>query len=125
MTRFQTHRHFAAPPDAVFAALADPARLARWWGPDGRHYANESVFETVDAPDRVVIRHLNHPHFRLTITLTDHPSGGQPGTRVDWEQVFDSADVAAAVQAVVVPANEQNLDRWQAEVAAQKPTGRD
>jgi hypothetical protein len=39
--------------------------------------------------------------------------------------VFDSADVAAAVQAVVVPANEQNLDRWQAEVAAQIPSGRD
>jgi len=150
MTRFHTHRHFAAPPDAVFAALADPVRLARWWGPagfhntftecevesggmwrftmhgpDGRHYANESVFEAVDAPDRVVIRHLNHPHLRLTITLTDHPSDGQPGTRVDWEQVFDSADVAAAVQAVVVPANEQNLDRWQAEVATQMPTGRD
>lgn len=146
MTRFHTQRHFAAPPEAVFAALATPTRLARWWGPagfsntftqcdiapggmwrftmhgpDGKHYANESVFEAVDAPDRMVIRHLNHPHFRLRITLTEQVVDGQPGTRVDWEQVFDSAEVAAAVQAVVVPANEQNLDRWQAEVAALPP----
>lgn len=28
-------RQFAAQPEQVFAALTEPARLARWWGPRG------------------------------------------------------------------------------------------
>jgi uncharacterized protein YndB with AHSA1/START domain len=68
--------------DAVFRALSDPQRLARWWGPagfrntferfdfrpggewrfvmhgpDGKEYPNHSVFETIAAPERVVFRH--------------------------------------------------------------------
>ena len=44
MSAFKTLRHFAAPPAAVFAALAAPDRLARWWGPDG--FAN--TFDVFD-----------------------------------------------------------------------------
>ncbi|WP_197970757.1 hypothetical protein [Denitratisoma oestradiolicum] len=37
---------------------------------------------------------------------------------VRWEQAFADASVASAVRPIVVPANEQNLDRLSAEVRA-------
>lgn len=139
MSTFTTSRTFAAAPDAVFAALADPARLARWWGPagfrntfdtfefqvggqwrftmhgpDGTDYPNEATFVAIEPGRKVVIRHTVQPHFQLSITLT--AVGG--GTQVLWEQAFDDPQVAAAVRPIVEPANEQNLDRWEAEVRA-------
>ncbi len=38
------------------------------------------------------------------------------GTTVSWAQTFDSADVASRIEHIVVPANEQNLDRLSDEV---------
>lgn len=128
-----------APPGQVFAAIADPARLARWWGPDGftssfdvfefrpggrwhftlhgpdgSDYANENVFATI-APDRIVVEHLGgFHHFVLTITLSPH---GDRVTRVGWHQVFDTAAHTREIEALVRPATEQNLDRLAAEVA--------
>lgn len=124
-------------PTAVFAAFAAPQRLARWWGPegfrntfslcdfrpggawrftmhgpDGRDYPNESQFVEVVPNARVVIRHLNAPHFVLTVELR---AEGQ-GTRVQWTQVFADPAVAQAVRHIVEPANEQNLQRLVAEV---------
>lgn len=138
MTTFTTSRVFAAPPEAVFAAIAAPERLARWWGPDGfrntfetfdfktgglwrftmhgpdgTNYANESSFASIEPNASVVVKHLSQPHFELTIRLTATPTG----TLVTWEQAFESAEVAASVRHIVEPANEQNLSRWQAELA--------
>ena len=139
MYTFQTSRHFDHPPQAVFAAMQDPERLARWWGPngfsnqfevfefhnggrwvfdmvgsDGTRYANVSVFAHIEAHRQVVIDHTCEPHFRLTITLA--PEAG--GTQVQWVQVFADAAVAQAVRHVVEPANEQNLDRLAAELGS-------
>jgi uncharacterized protein YndB with AHSA1/START domain len=138
MTTFQTERHFGAAPAAVFAAIENPACLARWWGPngftnrfevcefhaggrwvfdmvgpDGQVYPNESVFERTEPNRLVVIRHVCQPHFTLTIEL--EPAA--QGTLVRWVQVFDDANLAQAIRHIVVPGNEQNLDRWAAEVA--------
>lgn len=138
MSTFTSTRNFGAEPSAVFAAIRNPARLAKRWGPDGfsnrfdvfeflpggkwvfdmigpdgRIYPNESVFESIEVDRRVVIRHVCQPHFTLTITL--EPASG--GTRVHWEQVFADASVAEAIRHIVAPANEQNLDRLIAEVA--------
>lgn len=137
MSTFTSIRNLAADPPAVFAAIRDPARLAKWWGPDGfsnrfevfdfrpggkwvfdmvgpdgRIYPNESVFDEIEAERRVVIRHVCQPHFTLTITLEPAPGG----TRIHWQQVFDDAVVAAAIRHIVAPANEQNLDRLGAEL---------
>jgi len=139
MSIFKTSRVFPATLEAVFAALQDPMRLVRWWGPegfrntfdscdirsggpwcftmhgpDGVNYPNVSTFVAVEPPRRVVLQHENAPRFLLTITL----SPVDTGTLVTWEQVFADASVAAAVRSIVEPANEQNLDRWSAEVAA-------
>ncbi len=136
MTTFTTSREINASIEDVFAAF-QPERLAKWWGPagftntfalcefktggkwsfvmhgpDGKNYQNENVFAEVTAPSKVVIDHVVHPIFRLTIELK--PSSG--GTTVFWEQVLESAEVAEAVKGIVIPANEQNLDRLTAEV---------
>jgi uncharacterized protein YndB with AHSA1/START domain len=137
MTTFKTARDIPAPVAQVFAAISDPQRLARWWGPagftntfsvcefqtggrwsfvmhgpDGTNYPNENVFEAIEAPRLVVVRHVPPPQFVLTITLA--PSA--TGTLVSWLQVLDDADVAQRVAPIVIPANEQNLDRLTAEV---------
>lgn len=138
MTTFSTTRTFAATPTAVFAAIQDGARLARWWGPegfsnrfevfefepdgrwvfemigpDGKTYPNESVFARIEPDSQVVIQHVCAPHFQLTITLTPTADG----TLLQWEQVFEDAGVAEAIRHIVVPANEQNLDRLGEELA--------
>lgn len=122
-------------PAQVFAAFADPARLARWWGPagfsnrfqvfefrpggrwefvmvgpDGTEYTNRSVFAELRPSERIVIEHRSQPHFTLTVAL--RAEGGD--TWLDWTQAFDSASVAQSVRHIVEPSNEENLDRLQA-----------
>jgi uncharacterized protein YndB with AHSA1/START domain len=131
-------RFVEATPQAVYAAIADPARLARWWGPDGfrstfdvcefrpggawrfvmhgpdgTDYPNENSFREIVPGERVVVEHFAATHhFLLTITLT--PQGG--GTLVGWRQLFDTAEHRAQIAPFVTSANEQNLDRLAAEV---------
>ncbi|MBB4819848.1 uncharacterized protein YndB with AHSA1/START domain [Pseudomonas alcaligenes] len=132
-----TSRLIDAPPARVFRAIASPEHLARWWGPngfsstfdtfefrpdgawrftlhgpDGTDYPNHNLFREI-TPDRVLIEHLSDDHhFLLTITLTLEGTG----TRVGWQQVFDSAEHREQIAAFVLPANEENLDRLTAEV---------
>lgn len=127
-----------APPEKVFRAIADPARLARWWGPagfsstfeffefrpgghwrfvmhgpDGTDYPNENVFREIVAPEKVLIEHPAESHrFFLAITLTAQGDG----TLVGWRQVFDTVEHRQRVASFVKVANEQNLDRLEAEV---------
>ena len=138
MTTFNTSREIPASIDDVFAAFKDPERLARWWGPagftntfhtfefeaggrwvytmhspNGGNPENESIFELVE-PNKIVIRHISQPLYRLTIDLLPTAAG----TMVSWSQEFDDAEVARRIEKIVVPANEQNLDRLSAELMA-------
>ena len=149
MTTFNTSREIPATVEQVFAAISDPQRLARWWGPagftntfsvcefktggrwsfvmhgpDGHNYPNESVFADIEPPRKVVIQHVVEPKFRLTILLA--PSAGTgagtgAGTLVSWSQAFESPEVASRIEHIVVPANEENLDRLSVEVLKAKP----
>jgi uncharacterized protein YndB with AHSA1/START domain len=135
-------RHYPQPLTAVFAALTDPIRLARWWGPagftnrfavceprpggawrhtmvgpDGTEYPNEARFVRVEAPHTWLIEHLNGHHFELLVTLAAAPEGG---TVLRWRQRFDSAEHRDQIASFVHGANEQNLDRLAAELA--RPT---
>lgn len=135
---FTTSRMIPSPPERVFAAFEDGVRLAAWWGPagftntfrtfdfraggkwsftmhgpDGKAYENESMFEEIDPPGRIVIHHLSKPRFLLTITLEPTADGG---TDVGWVQEFENPEIARGIERIVVPANEQNLDRLSAEV---------
>ena len=130
-------RLLTASPSAVFAAMSDPARVARWWGPtgftntihqfefksggrwlltmhgpDGKNYPNESRFTRIATDQMFEIEHLDGHHFLLTIAL--EPKGD--GTEVKWLQTFDTVDDYARIAQFVAVANEQNLERLAAEV---------
>ena len=142
MTTFSTSRDIPATVEQVFAAFSHPERLARWWGPagftntfavcdfrpggrwsfamhgpNGATYPNESVFAEIEPPGKVVIQHVSEPRFRLTVLLAPSPLG----TLVSWSQAFENPEVARRIESIVVPANEQNLDRLSAEV--RRPAG--
>ena len=137
MTTFNHSRDIPATPAQVFAAISNPERLARWWGPngftntfsdfdfktggkwslvkhgpDGANYPNDNVFGEIIPNQKVVVEHPMQPVFRLTIELA--PSS--TGTLVTWAQTFQSDDVARQIEHIVVPANDENLQRLQAEV---------
>lgn len=132
-----TSRVIAATPEQIHAAFVSAERLARWWGPkdfrntfhvfeprpggawkyvmhgpNGGDYPNDSVFEAL-SPARIVIRHASGPRFTLTVTLAAEGAG----TRLGWRQVFDTASDCEAVRRFAVGANEENLDRLEAELA--------
>mgnify|MGYP003600073964 CR=1 FL=1 len=79
-------------------------------GPDGVSYPNEVIFLVIELDRKVVIEHVNEPHFQLVITL----EASSVGTLLCWEQTFADEAVAQAVRHIVEPANEQNLDRLSA-----------
>ena len=88
-------------------------------GPDGKNYPNESVFAEIKSPEKVVVQHISEPKFRLTIILAPSPAG----TVVSWSQAFESSEVARHIEHIVVPANEQNLDRLSVEVLRKSSGG--
>jgi uncharacterized protein YndB with AHSA1/START domain len=128
-----------APRELVFRAWTEPDHLARWWGPkgftntfhecdvrpggkwrfvmhgpNGADYQNESVFLEVVKPERIVLRHLKTIHtFQITATFED--LGGK--TKLTWRMLFDTAAEYDKVRGFVPRANEENLDRLEAELA--------
>jgi uncharacterized protein YndB with AHSA1/START domain len=127
-----TSRVLPFSPAAIYAAFSSPELLAQWWGPegftnsfevfgfkvggqwrfvmhgpDGKRYPNESVFAALEPNSKIVIEHVCAPLFTLTVKLTAVANG----TEVSWTQAFADVETAEAVRYIVVPANEQNLDR--------------
>jgi len=140
MTTFSTSREIPVSPDLIFAAIREPERLARWWGPagfsnsfqvfefkpggkwsftmhapNGANYPNESEFIEIIPNALVRIRHVSAPQFTLSIGL----SAKGAHTVVTWSQGFDDSEVANSIRHIVEPANEQNLDRLTAEAVPQ------
>jgi len=134
-------RTIDASPSEVFAAMSDPVRVARWWGPagftstihqfdfvpggawlmtmhgpDGQDYPNESRFERLVQNRTFEIEHLGTHHFTLAIELS--PLDGR--TDVHWRQTFDTVEHYARIAQFVATANEQNLDRLTEEVRRQQ-----
>ena len=135
-------RVLAAPRKLVFEAFTDPRRLERWWGPegftsrfeafdprpggawrlvmrgpDGAEYPNEWEFVAIERPGRIALRHLRPMHaFLLTVTLAEH-SGS---TALTWRMRLGSAEEVATLGGVIAAANEQNLDRLEALLAARR-----
>jgi uncharacterized protein YndB with AHSA1/START domain len=137
MTTFNTSLEIPANVEQVFAAISDPQRLSRWWGPagftntfnvcefknggrwsfvmhgpDGKNYPNENIFAVIESPSKVVVQHASEPKYCLTIALA--PSA--TGTVVSWSQAFESAGTARRLEHIVIPANAQNLERLSVEV---------
>ena len=132
-------RRFAAPPERVYAAFADPARLAVWWGPagftntihqfdlrpggawrltmrgpDGTEYHNQSAFTEVVPLERIAFEHQEPVHrFVMTMTFT----GDDGRTTLTWRMRFETASELARLGSFIAAANEQNFDRLAAHLA--------
>lgn len=127
----------AASPAQVVAAMSDPARIARWWGPDGftntihqfdfqpggtwrftmhgpdgTDYPNESRFTRITPDEIFEIEHFSGHHFILSIELR---ASGE-GTQVNWCQTFDTVAHHEQLTEFVARPNEENLKRLVIEV---------
>jgi uncharacterized protein YndB with AHSA1/START domain len=136
-------RVIAAQREEVFAACSDPARLARWWGPqgftntfhqfdfreggawrftmrgpDGIAYEMDQQFTEIVRPERIVVRHFQRTH-DFTLTMTFAARG--PQTEVTWVMQFDDPVEGERLRSFLGPANEQNLDRLAAHLSAARP----
>ena len=132
MKTFTTSREIPASKETIFTAFKNPEKLAKWWGPagftntfsqfefwkggkwvfvmhgpDGKNYPNESVFMEIIPDDKIVIRRIVQPIFTLTVRISETENGSV----VHWEQEFDNEEVAKNVAHIVIPSNEQNLNR--------------
>lgn len=134
-------RRFAASPAEIWAAYADPARLAQWWGPngfrntfrtfdfrtggtwtyvmhspDGHDFDGHRVFRELVAPERIVMRHTGAMHnFLMTVTLAE----ADGGTDMTWVLDFDPDLETYKFQDIILAANEENFDRLAAHLAAE------
>lgn len=136
-------RVFVAPRAAVFAAFSDPARLARWWGPqgftntfqafdfrpggvwrftmrgpDGATHVMDHQFLEIAAPERIVVRHFQPGH-DFILAMTFAAQGDRTG--LTWEMSFTDPAEAEKIRAFILPANEQNFDRLAAHLSATPP----
>lgn len=131
-------RLIQAPRERVFQAFTNPYVLARWWGPkgftntfeecdvrpggswrftmhgpQGMDLRNHNVFLEVQAPERIVIQHLQPVHdFTLTVTLAEQGKA----TRLTWRMRFATAEEHERMKDFIHGANEQNLDRLEAQL---------
>ena len=133
-----TTRVLAWPPERVFRAWTEPEHLARWWGPkgftntfqefdprpggrwqfvmhgpNGADYPNQSVFVEIVKPERIVFDHLSGPAFQVTATFAEEAGK----TRLTFRMLFETAAECDKVKGFAVGANEENLDRLEAELA--------
>ncbi len=77
-------------------------------GPDGTDYPNESVFEEIIKPEKIVFIHLRPMHkFQVTATFED----SDERTKLFFSMLFDSLEECEKVKSYVLEANEQNFDR--------------
>jgi uncharacterized protein YndB with AHSA1/START domain len=135
-------RTFAHRREALFDAFADPAQLARWWGPNGftttihefdlrpggawrfvmhgpngSDYENTSEFVEIVRPERIVFDHLRPVHqFRMTMTLEDVDGR----TKVTWRMQFEADERNEKLRPFIVSGNEENFDRLAAHVASRQ-----
>jgi uncharacterized protein YndB with AHSA1/START domain len=133
-----TARFIAVPREQIFKAWTEPEHISRWWGPngftntfhefdpqpggawkfimhgpDGSNYRNESVFVEVVEPELIVLDHVSAPRFRLEADFAED----EDGTQITFRQIFETAAICEQLKPIVVPANEQNMDRLEAELA--------
>lgn len=144
MSTFRHSREIPADPEAVFEVFRDPARLARWWGPDGftntfhafefqeggawlftmhgpdgTDYPNQSEFQEIVPNSVIRIKHINLPHFELSVSLEPTATG----TQLSWVGVFENRKFAENARQFLKEANEQNINRLALEVSTVPQTG--
>lgn len=133
-------RVLPAPCATVFAAFADPAALAQWWGPhgftnrvdgfdfrpggawrivmrgpDGAEFVNEWRFLEIAPPARLACEHLGPMH-RFTLTIDLRPAAGG-GTELTWRMDLEDSPEHERLRDIIARANDENLERLAALLA--------
>ena len=137
MEILETSREILASPEQVFAAMTNPERLTRWWGPkgftnsfeiceikpggkwlftmhgpDGKDYKNVSEFGEIIPHQKLVVKHLCKPFFTAIFTLEQT----NKGTLIKWVSQFESKEFVDNAREFLKKANEENIDRLVEEV---------
>ncbi len=140
--RLTSTRRIAATPAAIWAAYADPERLAQWWGPkgfrntfnsfdfrpggtwtyvmhgpDGGDFDGHRTFLEVVEPERIVMRHTGSMHNFLMTVILD-AAGGE--TDMTWVLDFDPDPHTHQLRDIILAANEENFDRLADHLATAK-----
>jgi uncharacterized protein YndB with AHSA1/START domain len=111
-------RQIKAPPQAVFAAFVEPARILKWWGPDagptllaetevrvggrfrvvfetldGERHENSGEYLEIDPPARLVMAWwwASTPDRRSRVTVSIRPISNGSELTVHHEMLFDEA----------------------------------
>ncbi|TGK29437.1 polyketide cyclase [Leptospira gomenensis] len=128
-----------ASKEAAFRAWTDPNHLRRWWGPkgftntfyeydlkpggnwkftmhgpDGTDYPNHSVFVSIVPSEELVFDHISGHPFRVTTTFEEQSSGK---TKITFRMLFETAEEFERSKKYVIPGNEENFDKLEAELA--------
>ncbi|MCD6063646.1 MAG: hypothetical protein K0R82_1557 [Flavipsychrobacter sp.] len=126
-------RVFHNSPDAVFQAWADPALLAKWWGPAGftntfyefdprpggrwrftmhgpdkGHYQNECVFLKIERPTLIAWDRISKPLFRVVATFDETDDGA---TQLVFRMQFASKGECDKIRGFAPAKNEENFDK--------------
>lgn len=135
-----SRRKLSTAPATVWAAFADPDRLAAWWGPNGFHtttqvfdfrtggrwsyvmhgpdgqdFGGDRTFVEVTEPSRLVARHEGAMHnFLMTVLLEP----ADDGANMTWLLDFDPHPSNESLRDIILTANEENFDRLEAHLAA-------
>ncbi|WP_180901286.1 SRPBCC domain-containing protein [Martelella soudanensis] len=131
--QIRNERTFLQDRDALFSAVADPARLARWWGPhgfenritafdfrpggnwrivmtasNGNAFDNHWTFLAIEDDRLIRTRHHLPMHdFVLEMRFDDHAGG----SRLVWVMEFEPTEENQAIAHFLKAANDQNLER--------------
>lgn len=82
--------------------------------PNGETTVHKSLFVEIRKPDRIVKKNLEPFHeFVLTVTLTSN----EGKTEMRWHMLFETAAECERMKPFVAVANEENLDRLEADLA--------
>jgi hypothetical protein len=83
-------------------------------GPDGKIYPNHSAFGEIEADRLITFEHKGPHHFFMRMSLE---AQGERKTLLRWQMIFDDPAECESLRPLIEPANEQNFDRLEAELA--------
>lgn len=135
-------RVLKAPLNTTYEAFANPAHLKNWWGPNGftntihefdlrpngkwlltmhgpekGNYENSSIFQIVEPHVRVAWKRLSQPLFDMEVAFE---AISESQTKISFRMTFTTVEECDKLRRFVVPNNEENFDRLEAELEKMK-----
>jgi len=135
-------RVITAPLNNTYNAFANPEHLKNWWGPNGftntihefdlrsggkwlltmhgpekGHYENSSIFQIVEPEVRVAWKRVSQPLFDMEVAFE---AISESQTKISFRMTFATAEECDKLRRFVVPNNEENFDRLEAELKKMK-----